>query len=654
MSKSPEPSTPLSTRQRLAFTVIMFLIPVLFFVVLEAGLRLANYGDSYPAFVPVQGHAQYLHQNREVSRRYFTQQANVPTSLLDFFHARKPENGLRVFVQGGSSAAGYPFYHGGSFSRMLQRRLQDSFPERHVEVINTAMAAVGSYTLLDLADEIIEQQPDAVLIYAGHNEYYGALGVGSAESLGRLQPVVRSYLKLRRLRTVQLVRNTIASVRSSGKGERPTGTLMARMAAEQTIPYGSDLYELGLRQWRANLSTLLARYGRAGIPVFVATVASNERGHPPFITVFSPGTDEATYRARLAEATRQLETGNAAGAVSILEELTVADTLAAEGFFALGLAYEAEQRADEARTAFVRAKDLDGLRFRAPEAVNRIIREEAARHGALVVDVHGALSRRSPNGVIGDNLMTEHLHPNIEGFFQISDAFYASLYDSGTFGPWPVAIGTEAARSRVYVTEADSLIGMLRVKKLLSSWPFQPREAPPLRLDTLTVRSEFDRIVLNLYEEKTSWYEATTRLATLYEEQGRYDLALEAALNLEQVYPMLAPVHIMTANLYLQKGRIAEADASFTRALARDPGHAYALGMLGAIRLQQGRQDDAIALLRRSLNADPSNQQVMYNLSGAYALSGRTTDARETVTRLLAANPHHDAGRQLLASLPQN
>ena len=29
------------------------------------------------------------------------------------------------------------------------------------------------------------QEPDAVLIYAGHNEYYGALGVGSTESLGR-------------------------------------------------------------------------------------------------------------------------------------------------------------------------------------------------------------------------------------------------------------------------------------------------------------------------------------------------------------------------------------------------------------------------------------------------------------------------------------
>jgi hypothetical protein len=46
-----------------------------------------------------------------------------------------------------------------------------AFPSREVEVISTAMAAVNSYALLDFADEIIAQQPDAVVIYVGHNEY---------------------------------------------------------------------------------------------------------------------------------------------------------------------------------------------------------------------------------------------------------------------------------------------------------------------------------------------------------------------------------------------------------------------------------------------------------------------------------------------------
>ena len=41
------------------------------------------------------------------------------------------------------------------------------------------MAAVNSYVLLDFVDEILDVDPDAVLIYAGHNEYLGVFGVAS-------------------------------------------------------------------------------------------------------------------------------------------------------------------------------------------------------------------------------------------------------------------------------------------------------------------------------------------------------------------------------------------------------------------------------------------------------------------------------------------
>src|SRR5690606_37921936 len=154
------------------------------------------------------------------------------------------------------------------FSRMLQHRLQQTFPARTIEVVNTAMDAVSSYTLLDLADEIIARQPDAVLVYAGHNEYYGALGVGSTESLGRFRGLVAAYLRLRRFRTVQLLRDALAGIAgrfaSDDDGGGDGGTLMAKMAGDQAIPYGSPAYRLGLRQFRANLSALLAKYERAG------------------------------------------------------------------------------------------------------------------------------------------------------------------------------------------------------------------------------------------------------------------------------------------------------------------------------------------------------------------------------------------------------
>jgi len=188
MAKNQRPAVPptdsLSSGKRVAFWTVTLFLPVLFFVMLEGGLRLAGYGADYPLFEAVEQHPEFLVPSRSVGQRYFHHLQDAPTGLHDVFHAQKPEGELRLFVQGGSTAAGFPFYHGAAFSRMLKWRLQDAIPPRPVEVVNTAMAAVNSYTLLDLADEIIREQPDAVLIYAGHNEYYGAFGVGSTESFG--------------------------------------------------------------------------------------------------------------------------------------------------------------------------------------------------------------------------------------------------------------------------------------------------------------------------------------------------------------------------------------------------------------------------------------------------------------------------------------
>ncbi|HVO75336.1 MAG TPA: hypothetical protein VMT35_15005, partial [Ignavibacteriaceae bacterium] len=58
------------------------------------------------------------------------------------------------------------------------------------------MTAVNSYTLLDLLPGVLNQKPDLILIYAGHNEYYGALGVGSVESYGSSRTIIKIMIYL--------------------------------------------------------------------------------------------------------------------------------------------------------------------------------------------------------------------------------------------------------------------------------------------------------------------------------------------------------------------------------------------------------------------------------------------------------------------------
>ena len=211
---SSAPKQPVSPKMKRIFLGITISLPVILFIVLEVGLRIFNYGGNLDLVIEgPPGYEKYLRCNPNVARRYFDTQTTIPTPPTQLFLKEKPANGYRIFVLGESSAAGFPYGYNVSFPNVLERALSDEFPEKTIEVVSVAMAAINSYTLLDLTDEILQQKPDALLIYTGHNEYYGALGVGSTQSLGSSAWLIRTYLKLQSLKSFILLRDIIGSMK---------------------------------------------------------------------------------------------------------------------------------------------------------------------------------------------------------------------------------------------------------------------------------------------------------------------------------------------------------------------------------------------------------------------------------------------------------
>ena len=649
-------SAPLSRRKRVAFTLVMSLVPLLFFALLEGGLRVFGYGGDYPLFLEADGFSHLLVQNREVARRYFVHQRNVPNANADYFAREKPAGALRVVALGESSTAGFPFYWGAAFPRILGNRLRAAYPEREVEVINTAMAAINSYTLLDFADEVIAIRPDAVVIYAGHNEYYGALGAASSESLGGSPGVVRAFLSLRGFRTVQLLRDAAAAVQRGGaRGNRPDGTLMARMIGEQAVPIGGSTYRAGRRQFGENMDRLLGRLRGAGVPVFVGTLASNERDQRPFVTVHSAEADTSAWRAAIVAGESAMTGGDATRAAQSFERAVQLDPAAAEGHYLYARALLAAGRRGAAHASFLRAKDLDALRFRAPETFNADLRAIAARHGARVVEVQAALRAASPDGIIGRETMMEHLHPNLDGYTRIADAFFDEVVAAGVAGaPRPTAPGSE---HRV-VTPLDSIVGYLRLDQLTRTWPFRPGEEQPFRAGT-GAEAPVLELARAYYEDRLQWQEATFRLAAHYESAGRFERALLARHALVRAYPFVSQHLTALGSLQMriaqERGRpemLAMAESTFREALSRDSRDAMASSMLGALILNRGAAPEALPHLERAARLAPRDAQALYNLAGAYALTGRTSQARDAGRRVLELQPGHAGASALLASLP--
>ena len=592
--------------------IVLVLIPVSFFALLEGGLRLSGYGDTYPLFAPVPGYEQFLVQNKDVARRYFgPRSATVPSGLNDVFRAEKDSTILRIFVQGGSSAAGYPYYYGGSFSRMLEQRLQQTYPEREVEVINTALAAVNSYTLLDFVDEIIKQEPDVVLIYAGHNEFYGALGVGSTESLGRFPFVVRSFLALRTYRTLRLMQDFVTSIADAFRSNTvapPGRTLMERMVGEQKIPYRSTLYRMGIHQFEENIDRLLKRYAQHNISVILGTVASNEGDQPPFISETAFPELQNDYDELVLAGTELASRSIHDTAIQKFSAAIELDSIGASAYFERAKSYRYLRQIENAVRDFRAARDRDQLRFRAPGDINNVLRALADRHGSVIAESHAALSSGSPDGIIGSELILEHLHPNVNGYFILSDVFYNTLLDSGVLPEASERIDTPTARKEVLLTAVDDKYGMLRVRQLKGSWPFQAPGTVDRSIDTMSAVGTIDSLALAVFRSEIRWYEATQALREFYLKNNNLPLALQASMAMIQQYPFLPTPYAYAGEVLARMGRLTESGVYLDVALDIESSVSVLIAR-GNLSVIQGDPGGGLAFFNEALKLDPDSER---------------------------------------------
>lgn len=607
--KQTQKKTPLSTRKKVLFYTITFSIPVLFFLIIELILRSVNYLGNTDLFIdPNIPSAEYLMPNPNFAARYFFYTNTIPNPSIDTFLKEKPENGYRVFAMGGSSAAGYPYGFNGTYSRIVQDVLQDAMPDKKVEVVNVGISAISSYTLYDQVTEIINQQPDAVLIYAGHNEFYGALGVGSNENLGAFPGFVRFYLKLQNFKTFMLLRTMIVDAGKwfaesfSGEMVDQTATLMERIVNSRSIELGSPQYELAMTQFESNLAAIIEKFGSKKIPVFIGSVASNLKDHSPFVTI----TD-----------------GNQPPAQQVFDEGRQA--------------YENEDF-QNALEKFTLAKDLDGLKFRAPSRINEIIEVRADENQHVTyVPSHEELISYTANGIIGFDLMLEHLHPNQHGYFLIGKAFSRSLLD---YNGIKSAQDLDNFKDRMYFSELDLRVGWHRVATLKQSFPFVLGEKPQPYYETYRPISEADSLAFRTVHSSKSWDEAKVELAQSYQQQQRFEDAILEYKGLIRNQPWNDSPYVFAARIYLDSNDFRNAEPLLSKAYEINPDDPFTTKMLGAIEVQKGNPKKGIQYLEESRAINPNDPQMLYNLSGAYGTDRQFGKALEIAEKVIEINPN--------------
>lgn len=610
------------------FYLAGFSLPIVFILLLEISLRLFNYGKTYEVFSEISPvYPGMLFLNPDITEKYFVNLSNTPGTVADGFYAEKKSNTFRVFVFGESSTAGWPYVPNASFPRYIKRKLQALYPDKTIEVINLGVSAISSYVILDFAKAAVKYEPDLVLIYTGHNEYYGALGAGSTQSLGANRTLINFALWLQDFKTVQLIQNSISTVwgwfGSAGEddGGSSNETLMARMIGESLIPYESDIYRKGLDQFCGNMADILELFADKNIPVIFSTVASNLRDQKPFIpgSESDPDSPGAVYK-------KALDLLQAGDSVAALQE-------------------------------FKRARDLDPLRFRASSDINAIIKELAGQYKTVLLDAESLLNNSSQHDITGKDYMTDHLHPNVQGYSKLGEMFYMSMKENKLLpGDVPadrrVAEIDERLRNEFPFTEVDSVIADLRLRILLGFYPFVPKGQPNKLVQEFRRKNMIDSLAVAVVEKDIPWEEAHTHLADYYVYTGNLPAAEREIRTLIADRPQNQSYYQQLAKMFIDAGMYDNAIRYLVELHKLAP-QEFTFKWLGAIYLQQGLYQRALNYLGGALDYGQSDPQVWYNIAGAYYFNGRMQDAIEAVKRCLALNPNHQMARNLLVQLQQ-
>jgi tetratricopeptide (TPR) repeat protein len=623
--------------RRWGFPLLAFLLPFALLAALEAALRVAGVGR--PSTFFIRDGDRYVSNPRFGWRFFPVALARTPLALS--FPVRKPPATFRVFVFGESAAMGIPEPAFG-FSRALEALLEESHPGIDVEMINTAMTAINSHVIREIARECDRYEPDVFVVYMGNNEVVGPFGPGTVFTRGAPPlPLVRARMIAQRSRIGQLAERAVGRI-----VQRPAQAARWRgmeMMTERHIAADDPRLERTYLSFERNLDAILDAADSAGVPAVVSTVATNLQDSPPFASLHGRDENDADLHY----------------------ELGVSAT-------------EAGRTADASRS-LSRARDLDLLRFRADARINEAIRAAAGRRakGAVVLVEAERVFAEASGGAPGDDLFWEHVHLNEAGNELLARAFHQAI---APLMPKPAdraapADGTllrAELAERLALTDWDRHRMAAAILDLMRRPPFTRQAGHDARLERrrrdVAVAGEAARKGLDAAE---AIYRAAiarrpgdaalrVNFAALLRERGKFAEAVNEWRAVVQGMPHVAEWRSRLAFALADESaaaqpadrlKLEEAERLLREVAAEDPELPAAHVNLGTVLERLGRSDEALAAYREALRLDPGHDVARLNLAALHVARGAPGEAERAYRDAIDADPQAAEPHARLASL---
>jgi tetratricopeptide (TPR) repeat protein len=602
-------------KKQTIFKIGAGLLPLIFFVIVELIFRIFNIFPQIPLFIEQQNNT--IRINSSIGERYFNKKkVPVPNLYPQTFSAKKDSNTFRIFCLGGSTTAGFPYEMNVPFPQQLEFQLQREQPDKNFEVINLGLSAVNSFTVWDWLPEVLENEPDLLILYMGHNEFYGAYGTGSTLSAGNNGTLTRFMLRVQKIHLIQMLKKLVAIV-TPDAGVNSNQTLMEKMIGNRNIPPDSELRPITYKNYAKNLDLILNKCKQHKTAVIISNLVSNLKDQPPL-------GEKGKLDKEFLTAGAYYKKG--------LEEFNQGDT---------GQAYE----------LFQKALDRDEIPFRAPTRINSIIRKKADRHNVKMIDMLQAFGEYSPFNIPGDSLFCDHLHPNPVGYSLMAERICDKIYELELLLP----VGNRSKVNKpLYVTSLDWEIGSLRVFKLEQRWPFSNQEVDYSNYEPYGSQKSF-QIAREFLFKHHIWGKAHSDMADYYLQTKDLKNACNEFQAILSMFPDKLQYYrkLIDCAKEIEQWELVEMACLKAIKLTDDKDGFYY--NLAVSQHKTGKLNKALDNFQNALDSNGLDRNkrfsALFYKSVILAELGKYTEARKVVEQVIEARPEMRAPRQLLEKI---
>ncbi len=363
--------------------------------------------------------------NQAYFNDFFNYQAPlfVTTSVSNRAIFREKKDRFRIFCIGESSTSGYPYNTlpqmqcPSSFPNYLRAVLQYRKQNPSIEILNAGCNGFKSANVLQLFKDLMPFQPDLVILYTGHSEYYG-----TDEFSVPVRHTERSGCSI--FRNSFVFHWLARAVFAMPYFRHATPMDPLDWSLQNTISFEDPVNQQVRAAYSRNLRQIVELARDANIKLIICAPVSNWT-FPPFISQANEHFTEkrkVQWDSLMHGAKAEFSAGRFEHAVEMWQRLKGMDSTFADLYYQTGKARLKLGQYPEAAYELWRAKDLDRLPMRAKSYVSMACREIARSEGVILADMENYFIELADNFYPNPNLFLDHIHPNDSGYY------YMSLY----------------------------------------------------------------------------------------------------------------------------------------------------------------------------------------------------------------------------------